>query len=125
MLIKGACTTSLDLLGGGYYCRSLDLLKGGGGSRSLDYSSHIYPSFLRATRICFWDRQSSTGLTWGVTRLDWLSAFRVPGNIGVSSDWSTSLGLPIGRTIVFWGLYWGPRIWGDDHVFEDVSYCHE
>ena len=28
----------------------------------------------------------------------------------------TILGVPIIRTIVFWGLYWGTLIWGNYHV---------
>ena len=28
----------------------------------------------------------------------------------------TILGVPIIRTIVFWGLYWGPLILGDYHL---------
>ena len=28
----------------------------------------------------------------------------------------TSLGVPIIRTIVFWGLYWGPLILGNYHM---------
>ena len=29
----------------------------------------------------------------------------------------TFLGVPIIRTIVFWGLYWGPLILGNYHVW--------
>ena len=29
----------------------------------------------------------------------------------------TFLGVPIVRTIVFWGLYWGPLILGNYHIF--------
>ena len=30
----------------------------------------------------------------------------------------TILGVPIKRTIVFWGLYWGPLILGNYHITE-------
>ena len=33
-----------------------------------------------------------------------------PGNLGVSEIMGTVLEVPVLRTIVFWGLYWGPPI---------------
>ena len=35
---------------------------------------------------------------------------------GVSKIGGTILEIPIIRTIVFWGLYWGPPILGNYHV---------
>ena len=29
----------------------------------------------------------------------------------------TFLGVPMLRIIVFWGLYWGPLIWGKYHIY--------
>ena len=35
----------------------------------------------------------------------------------------TILGVPIIRTIVFWGLYWGPLILGNYHIREAKYEC--
>ena len=35
----------------------------------------------------------------------------------------TILGVPIIRTIVFWGLYWGPLILGNYHMFDSRESC--
>ena len=43
--------------------------------------------------------------------------FRVYGEIwGFPKIRGTLLGVPIIRTIVFWGLYWGPLILGNYHL---------
>ena len=34
------------------------------------------------------------------------------------------LGVPIIRTIVFWGLYWGPPILGNYHILQDWHCAH-
>ena len=34
---------------------------------------------------------------------------------GVPKTRGALFGVPIIRTIVFWGLYWGPLIWGNYH----------
>ena len=36
---------------------------------------------------------------------------------GFPKSRGTILGVPIMRTIVVWGLYWGPFVLGDCHVF--------
>ena len=36
--------------------------------------------------------------------------------MGVSEITRACLGVPIGRIIVFWGLYWGPPIKGNFHI---------
>ena len=43
--------------------------------------------------------------------------------MGVSYIKGTILGLPIIRTIVFWGLYWGPPILGNYHMFRPKGRC--
>ena len=40
---------------------------------------------------------------------------------GFPKNRSTILGLPIIRTIVFWGLYWGPLFWGNYHVPQRIE----
>ena len=35
----------------------------------------------------------------------------------------TFLGLPIIRTVVFWGLYWGPPILRKYHLLDDCDHC--
>ena len=38
-------------------------------------------------------------------------------HVDVSQNWGgTFLGVPIIRTEVYWGLYWGPQIMGNPHV---------
>ena len=33
-------------------------------------------------------------------------------------------GVPIMRTMIFWGLYWGPPIWGNDQIGDRNMYSH-
>ena len=40
----------------------------------------------------------------------------VPEIWGFPKIMGTFLGVPIIRTIVFWGLYWGPLILGNYHI---------
>ena len=43
--------------------------------------------------------------------------YRLHGDyVGVSQNGGTLLGVPIIRTIVYWGLYWSPLILGNYHV---------
>ena len=37
-------------------------------------------------------------------------------DMGIPKIRDTFLGFPIYRTIVFWGLYWGPPIFGNYHL---------
>ena len=37
-------------------------------------------------------------------------------HMGVSQNWGYHFGVPIIRTIVYWGLYWGPPILGNYHI---------
>ena len=42
---------------------------------------------------------------------------------GFPNKRGTFLGVPITRTIIFWGLYWGPPILGNYHFWENMA-CH-
>ena len=55
---------------------------------------------------------------------------------GIGCDWGfciwefpkiggTLLGVPIIRTIVFWGLYWGPLILGNYHMLSNLGLSME
>ena len=46
-------------------------------------------------------------------RLDRLPAMQY---LGVSQNRGTFLGVPIIRSIIFWGLYWGTPILGNNHL---------
>ena len=49
-----------------------------------------------------------------------LAPFRVAKLLwGFPKNKGTILGVPIIRTIVHWGLYWGPFILGNDHVISE------
>ena len=37
----------------------------------------------------------------------------------------TFLGVPIIRTIIFWGLYWGPPVLGNYHIIIPETYNHD
>ena len=50
----------------------------------------------------------------------------IQGFIGmrVSQNWGYHFGVPITRTVVYWGLYWGPPILGNYHIlvlYEDFA----
>ena len=42
---------------------------------------------------------------------------------GFPKIWGTLLGVPIVRTIVYWGLYWGSLILGNGHTPEPPKVC--
>ena len=46
---------------------------------------------------------------------------RIPAILGFPKIRGTFLGIPIIRTIVFWGLYWGTLILGNCHILDIVS----
>ena len=46
------------------------------------------------------------GMIWGFTKIR-----------------GTILGVPIVRTIVYWGLYWGPLIFGNYHIGDYYGGC--
>ena len=52
---------------------------------------------------------SILGLYRGYTRLIYFPKFKIP-----------FLGIPITRTITFWGLYWGPLFW-ESSIYHGVG----
>ena len=72
-----------------------------------------------------WDNGKGNGSYYSIAEVWCLRSLRTSLNVGhsvllqdlgISQIMDTFLGVPIVRTIVYWGLYWGPPVLGNYHL---------